>query len=152
MLGADVGGTFTDIVLFRDGRLSVAKVPTDPAAPASPVIEGARRLGVGGVPVFNHASTMGLNAVLTRQLPKIAFLTTDGHRDMLATGRVWRPLDGQTDPRWRRTYGDADRPLVPRYLRRGIRERLLADGSVFIELDEEQARQDLRVLRGCGVQ
>jgi N-methylhydantoinase A len=152
MLGADVGGTFTDLVLFRDGRLSVAKVPTDPDGPASPVIEGARRLGVAGVPVFNHASTMGLNAVLTRQLPKIGFLTTQGHRDMLATGRVWRPLDGQTDPRWRRTFGDSDRPLVPRYLRRGVAERILADGGVLIGLDVEQATTQLEVLGRCNVE
>jgi N-methylhydantoinase A len=152
MLGADVGGTFTDVVLFRDGKLTVAKVPTDPSAPASPVIEGARRLGVDGVPVFNHASTMGLNAVLTRRLPKIGVLTTQGHRDTLAIGRVWRPLDGQTNPRWRRTFGDADRPLVPRYLRRGIAERMLADGSVLIEVDVEQATTQLEVLKRCNVE
>ncbi len=94
MLGVDVGGTFTDVVSVRDGRIEVTKVPSDPHRPAAPVVEGARRLGVEGQPVFNHASTMGLNAVITRRLPKIAFLTTEGHRDMLDRGRVWRPLDG----------------------------------------------------------
>ena len=63
---------------------------------------------------------MGLNAVITRRLPKIGFLTTEGHRDMLDRGRVWRPMDAQTDPSWRRSFGDAGRPLVPRYLRRGV--------------------------------
>jgi N-methylhydantoinase A len=95
---------------------------------------------------------MGLNAVITRSLPKIGFLTTEGHRDMLAMGRVWRPLDAQTDASWRRTFGDAGRPLVPRYLRRGVRERILADGSVLIPLDEEQARRQLAVLARCGVE
>ena len=136
MLGVDVGGTFTDVVSVRDGRIEVTKVPSDPAAPAGPVVEGARRLGVEGQTVFNHASTMGLNAVITRTLPKIAFLTTEGHRDILDRGRVWRPRDGLTDPAWRRSFGDASRPLVPRYLRRGVVERLLADGSVLIPLDE----------------
>ena len=152
MLGVDVGGTFTDVVSFRDGRIEVAKVPSDPAAPAAPVIEGARRLGVEGRPVFNHASTMGLNAVITRQLPKIGFLTTEGHRDMLTMGTVWRPLDGQTDAGWRRSFGDAARPLVPRYLRRGVTERMLADGSVLIPLDEDQARRQLAVLARCEVE
>jgi N-methylhydantoinase A len=152
MLGVDVGGTFTDVVSVRDGRIEVTKVPSSPSDPAGPVVEGARRLGAEGHQVFNHASTMGLNAVLTRRLPKIGFLTTEGHRDMLDRGRVWRPLDAQTDPSWRRTFGDASRPLVPRYLRRGVQERILADGSVLIELDEEQARRQLRVLARCHVE
>jgi N-methylhydantoinase A len=151
MLGVDVGGTFTDVVCVQDGRVEVTKVPSDPAAPADPVVDGARRLGVDRASVFNHASTMGLNAVLTRRLPKVAFLTTAGHRDMLDRGRVWRPLDAQTDPAWRRSFGDAARPLVPRYLRRGIAERILADGSVLIPLDQAEARRQLAVLARCEV-
>jgi len=152
MLGVDAGGTFTDIVSVKDGKIRVTKVPTNPTDPAAPVIEGARRLGVDGEPIFNHASTMGLNAVITRRLPKVAFLTTEGHRDIIATGRVWRPLDGQTDARWRRSFGDAARPLVPRYLRRGIAERMLASGEVLSELDEAQARTQLAVLARCEVE
>jgi N-methylhydantoinase A len=152
MLGVDVGGTFTDVVAFRDGRIEVTKVPSDQEDPAGPVVEGARRLGVEGSAVFNHASTMGLNAVITRRLPKIGFLTTEGFRDMLDKGRVWRPLDGQTDPAWRRSFGDAGRPLVPRYLRRGVTERMLADGTALLELDEDHARRQLAVLERCNVE
>jgi N-methylhydantoinase A len=152
VLGVDVGGTFTDVVSVRDGRIEVTKVPSDASRPAGPVVEGARRLGAEGQEIFNHASTMGLNAVITRRLPKIGFLTTEGHRDMLDRGRVWRPMDAQTDPSWRRPFGDVARPLVPRYLRRGVRERLLADGSVLVQLDEEQARGQLELLRRCQVE
>ncbi len=152
MLGVDVGGTFTDVVAVRDGRIEVTKVPSEPAEPAGPVVEGARRLGVDGSGVFNHASTMGLNAVITRRLPKIGFLTTEGHRDMLDRGRVWRPTSALTDPSWRRSFGDVARPLVPRYLRRGVAERVLADGSVLLPLDEEHARRQLAVLARCGVE
>ena len=152
MLGVDVGGTFTDVVAVRDGRIHVTKVPSVPDDPQRAVIEGARRLGVTRAAIFNHASTKGLNAILTRQLPKIAFLTTDGHRDMLDGGRAWRPFDGQLDPAWRRSFGDAARPLVPRYLRRGVRERVLASGEVLIPFDATQARGELEVLRRCGVQ
>lgn len=152
MFGVDVGGTFTDVVAVRDGVISVTKVPSSRSDPPAPVIEGARRLGVAGSTVFNHASTMGLNAVIERRLPKIAYLTTEGFRDVLDRGNVHRPLDAQTDPQWRRSFGDANRPLIPRYLRRGVAERITADGAVLIPLDEEHARRQLEVLARCDVE
>ncbi|MEJ2870457.1 hydantoinase/oxoprolinase family protein [Actinomycetospora sp. OC33-EN08] len=151
MIAVDVGGTFTDVVALRDGRIETAKVSTDYGDVAAPVLEGAALLGVRDAQVFNHASTHGLNAVITRSLPKIGFLATEGHRDILDMGRVWRPAEAILDPGWRRSFGDASRPLVPRYLRRGIRERMLADGGTLYELDEDQARAELEVLRRCGV-
>ena len=152
LFSVDVGGTFTDVVMVRDGEIHVTKVPSNAEATHLPVIEGARRLGVGNAAVFNHASTKGLNAVLTRSLPKIGFLTTQGHRDMLDAGRCMRPMDNQTDARWHRPFGDAARPLVRRYLRRGIQERITATGAVLIPLDEAQTRAELDLLRRCGIQ
>ena len=151
MLGVDVGGTFTDVVSVRNGRINVTKVPSSRIDPAASVIEGARRLGVEGAALFNHASTMGLNAIIERRLPKIGFLTTDGFRDILDRGTVHRPLDAQTDLSWRRPFGDAARPLVPRYLRRGVVERMRADGTIFTPLDEAQARAHLQLLGRCDV-
>ena len=152
MLGVDIGGTFTDVVAVRDGCVTVTKVASEPTDPARPVVEGVRRLGVEGSAVFNHASTAGINAIITRRLPKVAFLTTEGFRDILVKGRLWRPVDAQTDASWRRSFGDAARPLIPRYLRRGVAERILADGRVMTELDENHARRQLAVLERCGVQ
>src|ERR1700728_3342759 len=137
--------------MVRDGEIQVTKVPSDAAATHLPVIEGARRLGVQDAAVFNHASTKGLNAVLTRSLPKIGFLTTQGHRDMLDAGRCMRPMDNQTDARWHPPFGDAARALVRRYLRRGIQERILASGEVLIDLDESQARAELQILKRCDI-
>lgn len=152
LIGVDVGGTFTDVVMVRDGEVFVTKVPSVPSEPELAVLEGARRCGVKDAAIFNHASTKGLNALLTRNLPKVGFLTTDGHRDMLDQGRAWRPWNAQLDPRWRRSFGDAARPLVDRYLRRGVVERTLADGGVLIPLDEEQARAHLELLGRCQVE
>ncbi|MBI4692765.1 MAG: hydantoinase/oxoprolinase family protein [Gammaproteobacteria bacterium] len=152
MMAVDVGGTFTDVVSVSGGVIRTAKVSTRAGDVDAGVIEGAAELGLAGVSVFNHASTHGLNAIITRALPKVGFLTTLGHRDMLDAGRCWRPAAALTDPSWRRSFGDAARPLVRRYLRRGIRERVKSDGSVFTPLDEAHARAELRVLAQCGVQ
>src|SRR3954452_17112274 len=152
MLGVDVGGTFTDVVAVRDGRIITTKVPTQRTDTERSVLEGAERVGVQDASVFNHASTVGLNAIITRRLPKIGFLTTEGHRDILDVGRTWRPLQALTDPGWRRSFGDAARPLVPRYLRRGVKERLLATGETLIELDDDHARAQLAVLKRCAVE
>ena len=152
MFAVDVGGTFTDVVAVKNGKIETAKVSTSYTDTTAPVLEGADLIGVRDSQVFNHASTHGLNAVITRNLPKIGFLTTEGHRDMLDMGRVWRPAEAILDPSWRRSFGDAARPLIPRYLRRGIAERMLADGSVLFELDEAQAREQIEVLGRCNVE
>lgn len=152
MIGLDIGGTFTDVIAIEGGEIVATKVPTNPSAIEKSVLEGAKAIGVENKSTFNHSTTVGLNAVITRRLPKVAFLTTLGHRDILDMGRVWRPLEALTDPNWRRSFGDAKAPLVPRYLRRGIEERLKNDGSVLIPLNENQAREQLSVLKKCNVQ
>ena len=152
MLGVDVGGTFTDVVSVKNGQIRTVKVATDVENTERGVLEGARLAGVENAAAFHHASTQGLNAIITRRLPKIGFLTTGGHRDILDAGRAWRPVEGLTDASWRRSFGDAARPLVPRYLRRGVKERITADGSILIQLDEDDVREQLRVLNECGVQ
>ena len=152
MMAVDVGGTFTDVVSVTDGKILTAKVSTNVHDVEKGVVSGAAELGVANSSVFNHASTHGLNAIITRSLPKIGFLTTEGHRDIPDIGRTWRPVAALTDPSWRRTFGDAARPLVPRYLRRGIRERMKASGEIFAPLDEAQARQQLQVLKRCNIE
>jgi N-methylhydantoinase A len=152
MVSVDVGGTFTDVVAVRDGEILTTKVPTDHVDTARGVLLGAEELRVGEASVFNHASTAGLNALLTRRVPKVGLLCTAGHRDILDIGQNWRPAEAVTDPRWRRSFGDAARPLVPRYLRRGVPERMMADGTVYLPLDEEAAREQIRVLSRCEVE
>ena len=152
MIAIDVGGTFTDIIAVDGkGNITAAKVPTAARANENSVIEGAKRVGIEGQNMLNHASTHGLNAILTRRFPKVAFLTTEGHRDILDFARSWKPMEGMTDPHWRRGCGDSGNPLVDRYLRRGIRERMTGKGEVLIPFDEEQARKEIEVLGKCDV-
>ena len=151
LVGVDVGGTFTDVVALEGDELFVAKVPTDVVASETSVLAGAAAVEVDRASVFNLASTAGLNAIITRRIPKIAFLATAGHRDILDRGRSWRPYEFLTDPSWRRGFGDASRPLVPRYLRRGIVERMTPEGDALILLDEDQARAELELLGRCEV-
>jgi N-methylhydantoinase A len=151
LVSVDVGGTFTDVVSVRDGIIHTTKVPTDLVDSARGVLTGAAEVGVADAQVFNHASTAGLNALLTRRLPKVGLLTTMGHRDILDIGNSWRPHEALANPRWRRSFGDANAPLVPRYLRRTVRERMKSDGTAFVPLDEEQARNEIRVLGRCNV-
>lgn len=152
MVGIDVGGTFTDIVALDDGRIVTVKVPTDVRSSDVSVLTGAAEVGVASASVFNLASTAGLNAVITRRIPKVAMIATDGFRDTLVQGTQQRPVEHVTDPGWRRSFGDAARPLVPRYLRRSVRERITARGDVFIPLDEPGVREQLRVLARCNVE
>jgi N-methylhydantoinase A len=96
LIGVDVGGTFTDVVAVEGNRIHAMKVPTDPRASERSVLAGAAELDVGRADIFNLTTTAGLNAVITRGLPKVAFLTTIGHRDILDRGRLWRPLGALT--------------------------------------------------------
>ena len=152
MIAIDVGGTFTDtIAVDARGNITAAKVPTDLKAMDTSVIEGARRVGIKGQSMLNHAATAGVNAILTRNFPKVAFLTTEGHRDILDIARAWKPMEALTDADWRRGCGDSGRPFVERYLRRGIRERITSRGEVLIPFDEEHARKEIEVLKKCQV-
>jgi len=152
MIAIDVGGTFTDtIAVDEKGNITAVKVPTALQAMENSVIEGARRVGIKDHHMLNHASTSGLNVILTRNYPKVAFLATEGHRDILDFARAWKPMEALTDADWRRGCGDSGRPFVERYLRRGIRERMTSRGEVLIPFDEEQARKEIEVLKRCDV-
>ena len=145
MLGVDVGGTFTDVVAVRDGRIITTKVPTQRTDTEKLGARGrraGRRRGRDRLQPREHGRPERDHHAASCRRSR--FLTTEGHRDILDVGRTWRPLEALTDPGWRRSFGDAARPLVPRYLRRGVKERLLATGEALIELDEAHARHAAR--------
>ena len=136
-LAADIGGTFTDIVLTVGAQVFSGKVLTTTAAPEEGVLEGVAELlatakvASGDVSVFIHGTTLATNALIERKGAKTAFITTEGFRDILEQGYEKR-FDHYD------LMIDLPVPLVPRTRRFTLRERLSADGDVLIPLDESE--------------
>jgi N-methylhydantoinase A len=132
-IGVDIGGTFTDLVGYRDGELVLSKTLTTPANPALGVATALELSGtaLSELDEFLHGSTMAINTVLERRGSKTALLTTLGFRDVYEIGRGNRP--DAFDMNFQRP-----EPLVPRDLRFEIKERLNAQGQVLTLLDESQ--------------
>jgi N-methylhydantoinase A len=149
-IGVDVGGTFTDLVLYDDesGRVEVEKQPTTPEAPERGVVAAV----AGAVPdellrrarYFVHGTTVGLNSLLERRGATVGLLATRGFRDVLEIRRGDR--GDMYDLFWRQPP-----PLVPRRLRLPVTERVLADGSVRVPIDLEDVRAAARAFLEEGV-
>lgn len=119
LVGADTGGTFSDLV---DERGEVTKVLSTPSAPDEAVREGIARLGHARPALLAHGTTVATNAVLEGRLARTALITTEGLADVVEIGRQDRPsLYDQL--------ADRPVPLVPRALRFEVRGRLAADGT-----------------------
>jgi N-methylhydantoinase A len=155
----DVGGTFTDLVVIDEetNEIGITKILTTPQDPSVGVLEGVRRL------LENHdippeevtkavhgATTLIANAIIERKGAKTALITTKGFRDVLEFGREAR-------------YDIYDlflhmpEPLVPRNLRKEVTERITKDGSVLVDLDEDELndvideliREDIEAVGVC---
>lgn len=143
----DVGGTFTDVVKLvpETGELRFEKVPTTPNAPAEGVLAafGKAEADLAGVEMFNHGSTLGLNALLTRTGARIATIATRGFRDVYLLGRTDRvPM---YDIAYRKPAA-----LLERFDTFEVTERSLFDGSVAVPLDEAEARELAREIAKRG--
>ena len=125
-IGADTGGTFSDLV---DERGEVTKVLSTPGAPDEAVRTGIERLTAGERPAFlAHGTTVATNAVLEGRLARTALVTTEGLADVIEIGRQDRPsLYDQ--------FADRPVPLVPRDLRFEVAGRLAADGTELEPID-----------------
>ncbi len=145
-LGIDVGGTFTDFVLIDDrtGAIHYTKSLTTPNDLAEGVLAGMEKIldqagtGMAEVSYVVHGTTIGTNALIERKGAKVGLITTAGFRDVLEIARIERPDAGLYD-----MTVDLPEPLVPRYLRQEVKERIGADGEVVHPLDEASVREAL---------
>ncbi len=150
-LAVDIGGTFTDLAIEREGERWTAKVLTTPAAPELGVLEGVRAvLAKAGmqpadIVLVIHGTTLATNAIIERKGARTALLTTEGFRDVLALGNESRYDQYDLNI-------ELPQPLVPRRWRVTVRERLDNEGHVLRPLDEEGVRRQLAFLRDEGIE
>lgn len=146
-LGIDIGGTFTDFALFESdsGTLNIHKQLTSADDPSRAVIEGVANLlaresvDIAQVSDVVHGTTLVTNAIIERKGARTGMLVTEGFRDI---------PDMRQEKRYdvfdlRITFPD---PIVPRGLRREVRERIMFDGKVETALDLEAAERAVREL------
>jgi N-methylhydantoinase A len=151
-IGVDVGGTFTDFVLFDSeaGSFSYFKVPSTPDDPSVAIAEGVvemlRLFSVSpkDVAYFGHGTTVATNMIIERRGVDTGLVTTKGFRDVLAVGRQTRP--DLYDYGHRRPD-----PLVERYRRKEVPERTTAGGEVLLPLDEAAVAERVKELKASGV-
>lgn len=150
-IGIDTGGTFTDFMILAGKRRFSFKIPSTPKAPEQAILTGigiaidrlsglAADQGAVAISEVTHGTTVATNALLERKGARTALVTTAGFEDVLEIGRQARP-----DP-----YNlavERPAPLIPRSLRFGVRERVLADGSIREPLVEAEIERLLARLR-----
>jgi N-methylhydantoinase A len=151
--GVDIGGTFTDLILIDDvsGELTVGKILTTPADPSRAVADvlsdALQRAGAQPAAVEHviHGTTLVTNAVIERKGARTALLTTKGYRDAYEIAREHR-YDLYD------LFLEMPTPLVPRYLRLEVNERVYADGTIAQVPDPQEVARLVGELRDKDIE
>ena len=134
-IGVDVGGTFTDVVLYDDssGELRVLKTPSTPSDQSEGILKGVAQLGIDAAKIvrFGHGSTVATNTALERNGARMAVIVTAGHRDILIVGRGNREAIYNIK-------GRQPESIVRRDHCFEVAERIGSKGEVLIPLDDRQ--------------
>lgn len=146
-VGIDIGGTFTDFVIYAAGEQSLRrfKVLSTPADPAEAVLQGLAKISQSTGRHIVHGSTVATNAILERKGARTALITTEGFRDILKIGRQDRPDLYNLFPL-------IPDPLVPRAWCLEMRERVDAQGTTIIPLQKENLESIIDTLRREAIQ
>src|SRR6202166_395313 len=147
VLGVDVGGTFTDLLLFdaETKAFRTAKVPSRRGDESAGFMQGVSAIGMGvNIGSIVHGTTVGTNTLLERRGPKVGVITTRGFRDVLEMRRRDR----------RHTWGlwGDFIPIADRDMRVEVNERTLADGSIRTAVDVAEVKAAAKLLRDQGAQ
>ena len=144
-IGIDTGGTFTDFIVLRDdGAIETFKLRSNPASPASVILEGLRRLAAPARTEVVHGSTVATNALLERKGARTALITTEGFTDLVRIGRQNRAQLYNLTPGLKRL-------LVPPALCFGVNERAYFDGSIAKRPAQAELVRLRNRLRRAGV-
>lgn len=146
-IAMDAGGTFTDCVYARNGRLEILKVPSTPANPEQAIVDAIAQVLPEPDPALELTcgTTVGTNALLQRRGGKAALVTTFGFEDVLEIGR-------QARPKLYDFFVQRTPPLVPGERRFGLRERIGADGRVVTKLSSGEIARVVSVVRKSGAE
>jgi len=145
-VGIDIGGTFTDLVGYRDGGIVIGKTSTTVDEPTRGVADSliAADTDIPALAELLHGSTIAINTVLERKGALTALVTTRGFRDVYAIGRNNRPEAFNLNFR-------RPRPLIPRELSFELDERMNAAGEVLRPLDAAEVERVAALLTQAGV-
>ena len=144
VVGIDVGGTFTDIAVLEDGRLSVHKLPSTPADPSRGILQGVKETGVTSAE-FVHGSTVATNALLEGKGARTALVTTMGFEDVLEIGRQSRAELYNLEM-------DRAPALAPWELRFGLPERVDHTGVIVEDLTPESIQTMIGLIEESGAE
>lgn len=168
VVGIDVGGTFTDFVLWQDGKRTIHKILSTHPQPEIGVLTGLKELGILGAPDKKgtpgaaalktavptqsegqidiiHGSTIATNALLERKGARIALITTDGFIDLIDIGR-------QNRAKLYSFFDEEPVPLVDKAMRFGVVERIGSSGEVIKSLDVGRLADTMRALKEGGAE
>ena len=147
IVGVDIGGTFTDLVAYRDNAIVTSKTLTVPADPTQGIADVLKlaHCDLAAMDELLHGSTIAINTVLERKGAKTALVTTQGMRDVYAIGRGNRPDAFNL-------FFHRPRPLVPRELTFELAERMNAAGEVLVPLDAAEVAVLAELLKAAKVE
>ena len=154
-IGIDVGGTFTDFVVAREGEAPrYFKTQSTPVDPSDGVVSGLQEAAsayglqldklLADTELLIHGTTVATNALVERKGARVGLITTEGFRDSLEM------RDGLKEDRYNLRLTPTE-PLVPRFLRHGVPERVRFDGTVDTPLDEAAVERALDAVADEGV-
>ena len=144
-IGADVGGTFTDVVLETEGGIFSTKILTTYESPEIGILQGINAViadsgtDLSELNSFIHGTTLATNALISRTGARTAFVTTKGFRDT---------VEMRTESRFEQYDLNLElpTPLIERKDRYVLSERISADGSVLLPFDETEAKNLINLL------